>query len=140
MSTDNKKDCVSVIVQHEQAVYLKSHGSKEDSPNTKNKQDNRVGTETNAISSVTESALATVNLPVALTIMSLVQKKRDDADSDSDSECSEWSDICGPCPSLGLPVTCYTLDTVINDVIAGSKYTVRDKVEGRVDMYVTMRH
>ena len=67
--------------------------------------------------------------------MSLVQKKRDDADSDSDSECSEWSDIGGPCPSLGLPVTCYTLDTVINDVIAGSKYTVRDKVEGRVDMY-----
>ena len=40
MSTERKKDCVSVKVQHEQGAYLKSNGSKEDSPNTNNKQDN----------------------------------------------------------------------------------------------------
>ena len=39
----------------------------------------------------------------------------------------------GPMPSLGIPHWCYTMDTVITDLLSDTKYTVRDYVEGRVD-------
>ena len=39
----------------------------------------------------------------------------------------------GPMPSLGIPHWCYTMDTVITDHLEGTKYSVRDYVEGRVD-------
>ena len=39
----------------------------------------------------------------------------------------------GPMPELGIPHWCYTMDTVIKDIIEGTEYTVRDVVEGKVD-------
>ena len=44
-----------------------------------------------------------------------------------------FESIANPCPELGLPYWDYDLDTVIHDHLEGTKYTVRNRVEGYVD-------
>ena len=52
--------------------------------------------------------------------------KREDDDS-------VFSNIAGPAPHLGLPHWEYYLNTVITDLTEGTKYSVREYVEGHVD-------
>lgn len=53
--------------------------------------------------------------------------------TDATSTDDKFESIAGPCPELGLPYWDYDLDTVIHDHLEGTKYTVRDRVEGYVD-------
>ena len=46
---------------------------------------------------------------------------------------SAYESIAGPAPSLGLLYWDYNLDTVINDYLDGTSYTICNLVEGYVD-------